>query len=170
MLGREIKVSDIKVVITENSLKWMKFVDLMGGTCESAFMYYNKFMKKHGERFAIVKTGHSSKWGELQRSSYQMNGSLPTTDEDILKEVAKVSIDYCSNLKLDHNAFREHLKITGTSKYSFNNVLLALDDWNEDFKRTKYFNDKKVDIISRFKKERLQLGKLLQYGAILFLC
>lgn len=118
MLGREIKVSDIKVVITENSLKWMKFVDLMGGTCESAFMYYNKFMKKHGERFAIVKTGHSSKWGELQRSSYQMNGSLPTTDEDILKEVAKVSIDYCSNLKLDHNAFREHLKITGTSKYS----------------------------------------------------
>ena len=33
----------------------MKFVDLMGGTCESAFMYYNKFMKKHGERFAIVK-------------------------------------------------------------------------------------------------------------------
>lgn len=170
MLGREIKVSDIKVVITENSLKWMKFVDLMGGTCESAFMYYNKFMKKHGERFAIVKTGHSSKWGELQRSSYQMNGSLPTTDEDILKEVAKVSIDYCSNLKLDHNAFREHLKITGTSKYSFNNVLLVLDDWNEDFKRTKYFNDKKVDIISRFKKERLQLGKLLQYGDNLTIC
>lgn len=170
MLGREIKVSDIKVVITENSLKWMKFVDLMGGTCESAFMYYNKFMKKHGERFTIVKTGHSSKWGELQRSSYQMNGSLPTTDEDILKEVAKVSIDYCSNLKLDHNAFREHLKITGTSKYSFNNVLLALDDWNEDFKRTKYFNDKKVDIISRFKKERLQLGKLLQYGDNLTIC
>lgn len=170
MLGREIKVSDIKVVITENSLKWMKFVDWMGGTCESAFMYYNKFMKKHGERFAIVKTGHSSKWGELQRSSYQMNGSLPTTDEDILKEVAKVSIDYCSNLKLDHNAFREHLKITGTSKYSFNNVLLALDDWNEDFKRTKYFNDKKVDIISRFKKERLQLGKLLQYGDNLTIC
>lgn len=170
MLGREIKVSDIKVVITENSLKWMKFVDLMGGTCESAFMYYNKFMKKHGERFAIVKTGHSSKWGELQRSSYQMNGSLPTTDEDILKEVAKVSIDYCSNLKLGHNAFREHLKITGTSKYSFNNVLLALDDWNEDFKRTKYFNDKKVDIISRFKKERLQLGKLLQYGDNLTIC
>ena len=170
MLGREIKVSDIKVVITENSLKWMKFVDLMGGTCESAFMYYNKFMKKHRERFAIVKTGHSSKWGELQRSSYQMNGSLPTTDEDILKEVAKVSIDYCSNLKLDHNAFREHLKITGTSKYSFNNVLLALDDWNEDFKRTKYFNDKKVDIISRFKKERLQLGKLLQYGDNLTIC
>ena len=170
MLGREIKVSDIKVVITENSLKWMKFVDLMGGTCESAFMYYNKFMKKHGERFAIVKTGHSSKWGELQRSSYQMNGSLPTTDEDILKEVAKVSIDYCSNLKLDHNAFREHLKITGTSKYSFNNVLLVLDDWNEDFKRTKYFNDKKVDIISRFKKERLQLGKLLEYGDNLTIC
>ena len=67
MIGRKMKVSDIKIIITENSLKWIKFIDIMGGTLPDAFAYYEKFMKKHGQKFAIVKTAHSSKWGELQR-------------------------------------------------------------------------------------------------------
>lgn len=170
MFGRKMKVSDIKVIITENSLKWMKFIDLMGGTKEAAFRYYEKFMKKHEQRFAIVKTAHASKWGKLQRSSYQINGSLPTTDEVILKNIAKVSIDYCNNLKLDEEAFINHLKINSSARYNINNVLIALNEWNDKFKYTKYFKDKKTDIISRFKKERLQLGKLLQYGDNLTIC
>lgn len=170
MFGRKMKVTDIKIIITENSLKWMKFIDLMGGTLSNAFDYYEKFMKKHGERFSIVKTAHSSKWGELQRSSYQMNGSLPTTDEDNLKNIAKESVDYCNRLKLNNTAFMEHLKITGSMRYSVNNVLLALNEWNDQFKYTKFFKDKRADIISRFKKERLQLGKLLQQGDNLTIC
>ena len=171
MLGREMKVTDIKVIVTNNSLKWMKkeFMELMGENPLDAYKYYEKFMKKHGEKFAIVKTAHSSKWGDLQRSSYQINGSLPTTDEAVLRSVADESIKYCSNLKLDHNAFMKHLKING-SNYSINNVLLALDEWNENFKYTDYFKDKKKEIISRFKNERLRLGKLLQYGDNLTIC
>lgn len=170
MFGRKMKVSDIKVIITENSLKWIKFSDLMGGTLSKAFQYYEKFMKKHGEKFAIVKTAHSSKWGEFQRSSYQINGSLPTTDENILKNIAKDSIDYCNRLKIYDKAFMEHLKITGSKRYSINNVLIALNEWNEYFKYTQYFKEKRTDIISRFKKERLQLGKLFQYGDNLTIC
>lgn len=170
MFGRKMKVSDIKVIITENSLKWIKFIDLMGGTKKSAFEYYRKFMKKHGESFSIVKTAHSSKWGDMQRSSYQINGSLPTTNKTILENVCKTSIDYCNSLKLDGNAYLRHLKINGAGQYSINNVLLALYEWNDEFKYTKYFTDKKTDIISRFKKERLQLGKLLQYGDNLTIC
>lgn len=171
MLGRKLKVSDIKVIVTENSLKWMKkeFIELMGDTPLEAYKYYDKFMKMHGQKFAIVKTAHSSKWGELQRSSYQINGSLPTTDKDILRNVAKESIDYCDNLKLNHDAFMKHLEITG-SNYSINNVLIKLDAWNENFKYTEYFKDKKTDIISRFKNERLRLGKLFQYGDNLTIC
>ena len=170
MLGRKMKVSDIKVIITENSLKWMKFIDLMGGTYKSAFKYYKRFMKKHGELFAIVKTAHASKWGQMQRSSYQMNGSLPTIDKDILKNIAKSSIDYCNNLKLDEKAYLNHLEITGAGQYSVNNVLIALNEWNDEFKYTHYYKEKKNDIISRFKKERLQLGKLMQYGDNLTIC
>lgn len=169
MFGRKMKVTDIKVIITENSLKWLKFVDLMGGTKGKAFKYYKKFMKKDGERFDIIKTAHRSKWGELQRSSYQMNGSLPTTDKEKLKKVAEQSVNYCNALKLDHEAFREHLRMTAT-KYNLNEVLLALDEWNSDFKNTSFFRSKKTKIISKFKKERLQLGKLLQVGDNLTIC
>lgn len=170
MFGRKMKVSDIKVIVTENSLKWMKFIDLMGGTHKSAFKYYKRFMKKHGEIFSVVKTAHASKWGDMQRSSYQMNGSLPTTDKRILKNIAQVSIDYCNSLKLDEKTYLKHLEATGSGQYSINNVLLALYEWNEEFKYTEYYKSKKTDIISRFKKERLQLGKLLQYGDNLTIC
>lgn len=170
MLGRKMKVSDIKVIVTENSLKWMKFLDLMGGTVKKAYKYYERFMKKHGQLFAIVKTAHASKWGDMQRSSYQINGSLPTADEDMLRNIAKLSIDYCNSLKLDENAYLRHLEINGAGQYSINNVLLALNEWNENFKYTHYYKAKKTDIISRFKKERLQLGKLLQYGDNLTIC
>ena len=169
MLGRKMKVSDIKVIVTENSLKWMKFVDLMGGTLQKAYEYYERFMKKHGEEFAIVKTAHASKWGDMQRSSYQMNGSLPTVDEQILGNIASPSINYCNALKLDENAYLKHLEIN-SGNYSVNEVLLALNEWNEDFKYTSYFKEKKDKIISKFKNERLQLGKLFQYGDNLTIC
>lgn len=170
MFGRKMKVSDIKVIITENSLKWMKFIDLMGGTLSKAFRYYEKFMKKQGEKFAIVKTAHSSKWGEFQRSSYQINGTLPSTDENILRNVTKESVGYCNRLKIYDKEFLKYLRITGSAKYSINNVLIALYEYNQYFKYTQYFKDKRTDIISRFKKERLQLGKLIQYGDNLTIC
>lgn len=170
MFGNVFKVKDIKVIITQNSIKWIKFTDLMGGSDISAYKYYRNFMKKHNEKFAIVKTAHKSKWGELQRSSYQMNNSLPCTDKEILKRIAKVSIDYCNALKISHEAFIKHLKINASQRYSINNVLAALDEWNDNFKYTEYFKEKKKKIISNFKNDRLKLGKLLQYGDNLTIC
>lgn len=171
MFGNVFKVKDIKVIITDNSIKWIKFKDLMGKDDKSAYDYYKKYMKKHKEEFAIVKTSHPSKWGGLQRSSYQMNNSLPCTDRNILENIAECSVDYCNDLKLSHEAFIEHLKIDATNRYSINNVLIALDEWNKDFKYTDYFKKKRDDIISKFKNERLkQDGKLLQNGDNLTIC
>ena len=78
LFGRRMKLSDIKMVITNNSIKWIKFIDMMGGTYKKAFKYYNRIMKQYGNCFAIVKSAHESKLGNYQVSSYQMNGSLPT--------------------------------------------------------------------------------------------
>ena len=41
-------------------------------------------MKEHGNWFEIVKTVHHSKLGEYQKSAYQMNNSVPSTDRNIL--------------------------------------------------------------------------------------
>lgn len=172
MIGRKIKVTDIKVIVTENSLKWMKFLKLMSkdGSIASAFKYYDKFMKKYGEKFAIVKTAHCSKWGDLQRSSFQANNTLPTTDWDILRDIAKDSIEYCNNLKLSDEAFLQHLKVTGSAKYSINNVLIDLYRLNDNFRYMEYFKRKRTSIINEFKNQRLRLGKLLQIGDNLTIC
>ena len=170
MFGNEFQAKDIKVIITENSIKWIKFTHLMGDSEIAAYKYYKCFMKKHKERFAIVKTAHPSKYGDLQRSSYQINNSFPCVDIEILKRIAKASVDYCNALKINHEAFMEHLAINASKRYSVNNILIALDEWNECFKYTQYFKDERNDIISRFKNERLKLGKLLQYGDNLTIC
>lgn len=170
MFGRKMKVTDIKVIVTDKSLKWLKFVDLMGGTNKKAFKYYKSFMKEHGNKFAVVKTAHPSKWGDLQRSSYQMNNSLPTTDETNLKNIAQTSILYCNKLKTDDESFIDYLKRTAAGRYSVNEVLIALYNWNSDFKYTEYFKEKRRKMISKLKKERLMLGKLLQYGDNLTIC
>src|SRR5699024_4808724 len=77
MFGNSLKLKDIKVVTTENAIKWIKFADIMGDSAQEAYQYYKRIMEEHGNLFAIVKTGHASKWGELQRASYQICNSLP---------------------------------------------------------------------------------------------
>ena len=172
MIGRKLKVTDIKVIITENSLKWMKFLDLMSkkGTLQGAFRYYSKFMKRDNERFAIVKTAHKSKYNELQRSSFQMNNTLLTTDREVLKEIATPSIEYINSLKLDDEAFLKYLEVTGTARYSINNVLIDLYRWNDEFRYTEYFKNKKTAKINELKDQRVKLGKLFQYGDNLTIC
>lgn len=170
MFGRKMRIKDIKVIVTENSLKWYKFVDLMGGTKEAAFKYYEDWMKKDGEHFSIIKTGHESKWGELQRSSYQINNSLPTTDVEVLRKIATESIQYINRLKTSDDAFMDHLRRTAT-KYNINDVLVALDEWtNGSIRYTELFRDKKTRTISRLKTERMMAGKLLQKGDNLTIC
>ena len=39
MFGNVMKVSDIKVIVTDNSIKWLKFKDLMGDTLKKAYEY-----------------------------------------------------------------------------------------------------------------------------------
>lgn len=170
MFGNQMKVSDVKVIVTDNSIKWLKFKELMGNTDVKAYKYYKRFMKKDGEQFAIVKTAHKSKYGELQRSSYQMNNSLPTVNKDVLERIAKVSVDYYNNMIINDDAFIEYLKIGASKKYSINNVLIDLDKINSHFRYTEFFKKKKSDMLSQFKNKRLKLGKLLQYGDNLTIC
>lgn len=169
MFGNEMKVSDVKVIITDNSIKWLKFKDLMGKTDKLAYKYYRRFMKKDGEQFAIVKTAHKSKYGNLQRSSYQINNSLPTTDPEVLRRIAQASIDYYDSMVKNTDAFINHLRMN-KSCYSIDRVLVALYEHNSDIQYTSFFKDEKSDILCKFKRKRLMLGKLLQVGDNLTIC
>lgn len=172
MLGRKMKVTDIKVIVTDNSLKWLKFKEIMSvsGTASDAFKYYEKIMKDDGEIFEIVKTAHNSKYGNQQRSSFQINNTLLTTDKDVLHRIAAPSIQYCNALKTDDEKYLEFLKVTGSARYSINNVLIDLYNQNPRVKYWEYFKKKRREKISEFKRNRLQQGKLFQTGDNLTIC
>lgn len=84
--------------------------------------------------------------------------------------MAQTSVDYYNRMVQDHDAFINHLKRTSGNKYSVGNMLIALDEWNHDFRYTDYFKKKKSEILSEFKNKRLKLGKILQNGDNLVIC
>ena len=172
MFGRSLKVSDIKVIVTENSLKWLKFKEHMSqdGTPAAAFEYWADWMKQNGEEFAIVKSAHSSKYGEYQRSSFQINNTLLTTDKDTLQRIAQPSIDYFNALQTDDEAYIHFLEVESSARYSINNVLVDLYRQNKDVRYWEFFKDHRYKKISAFKRNRLQQGKLFQEGDNLTIC
>lgn len=44
LFGRKLSLANIDVVITDKSLKWLKFIDMMGGTKKKAFDYYKFYI------------------------------------------------------------------------------------------------------------------------------
>lgn len=172
MFGRSLKVSDVKVIVTENSLKWLKFKEHMSqaGTLAAAFEYWSGWMKQNEEEFAIVKSAHSSKYGDYQRSSSQINNTLLTTDKEVLQRIAQPSIDYFNTLQTDDEAYIRFLEVESSARYSINNVLVDLYRQNKDVRYWEFFKDHRYKKVSTFKKNRLQQGKLFQAGDNLTIC
>lgn len=162
MFGRNLKLSDIQVVITDKSIKWTKFVDMMGGTEKKAFRYYRRYMKMFDDYFSIVKTAHQSKWDDLQLMTYQMNNSLPTTDREVLGRITECGVNYLNELKTSDNAYLKYLDMT-KNNFNINELLLELAKWNPDFMKTEFFREKKSKDISKLKSDFCQ-GRLPQYG------
>lgn len=162
MFGNDMRVADVKVIITENSLKWLKFIDMMGGTETKAYKKYCRIMKDYGEMFAIVKTAHKSKWGNLQLSTYQFNNSLPTIDREILRKVTECSVEYCNRLKEDNEHYLKYLEMK-QNDFNINEVLCALVRRNPKIVETELFLRKKTKDISKL-KSGFQEGRLLQVG------
>lgn len=164
LFQRKIKLSDVQVIVTDKSIKWLKssIIGMMGENKNKAYQYYRKYMKELDDCFSIVKTSHPSKWGDLQLSAYQMNNSLPCTDETILGQVAKCSVDFLNRMKLDDNEYLKYLYMR-RNKFNINEVLLELVQHNSDFVKTEFFRIKKSKDISKLKDD-VEHGKLLQSG------
>lgn len=163
MFGRALNLQDIKVIISDKSIKWVsKFDDMMGRTEKKAYKYYRNYMKQHGDYFSIVKTAHSSKWDDLQLMAYQMNNSVPTTDEKILGNVSKCGVDFINTLKTSDEEYLKYLDMT-QNNMNINELIIELVKWNPDFVKTEFFRDRKSKNISKLKAEFMK-GRLPQSG------
>lgn len=161
MFGNEIRISDVKVIITDKSLKWLKFVDFMGGTQKKAYKQYKRFMEITGNYFSIVKTAHKSKWEDKQLTTYQMNNTLPTVDQNVLSRITQPSAEYYLSLKDDAN-YLNYLRIT-KSNFNINELVMDLVERNPEITHTKLYKDKKKKDLTKLKAE-FKEGRLLQSG------
>ena len=149
MFGKPHFVKDIKLITTNNAVKWLK----LGVQYDD----WAEWVRKNGALWGIVKTAHPSKLGDVQRMSYQMVNALNIDDVDSYMEQSKA---YVSSLKKDNEEFLKYLERT----QNFSNdheVLVALSRYNPEFMRTDYFRRRKEGIIRGYTK-KLNAGRIIQ--------
>ena len=149
MFGIEHYAKDIKLITTENAMKWLKF--------DIEYEYWCKKVYENKCTFGIVKTAHKSKLGEVQKMSYQMINSL---DMDVMPNVVNKSKEYIELLKRDNNAFLKYLKENKNFSNDFE-VLVALCEQNKEFTRSDYFRYRKANIIEAY-VNNFKFGKVLK--------
>lgn len=161
MFGNWHYLKDIKIITTDNAIKWKKFTDLMGGSMESAYSYWCNRVHADGDIWGIVKTDHPSKLGKYQQLSYQMINTLPCTKEDV-KNIARESIDYVELIKSDNEAFEIFLR-KNANEINHYEMLADLYSQNHEFGNSKWFRYEKSEIIKNYVR-RLRKGKIFVEG------
>lgn len=173
--GNNVRVKNIRLITTENSMKIEKFAECGAVTKngieitskKQMFGYWKQMVKNDRYLFGICKHNHASKFGEYQRMSYQMVNTL-LIDKDQTKELAQYTVDYINNLKDSDDAFIQMLKETATEGNN-NNLYIDLYNKNELFKESDMYKRFKTETISSMKK-RARQGKLLAEGDNLTVC
>lgn len=157
MFGVSHKLKDIKIITTDNAIKWKKFISIMGETLEDAYKYWCDRVNADGSYWGIVKTDHPSKLGAVQQMSYQMINTLPCEKEDIFK-LAQTSVDYVNTLKEDNDVFEEFLRKNSTVVNHYE-MMANLYNHNHDFAESTWFRYEKRQIMRSY-IDRLRTGKI----------
>lgn len=161
MFGKSHYLKDIKIITTDNAIKWKKFISIMGGSLESAYLYWCERVQETNNIWGIVKTDHPSKLGEYQQLSYQMINTLPCKKEE-LENIAKQTINYIELIKNDNLEFEKFLR-KNANEINHYEMLADLYNQNHDFENCKWFRNEKKEIVKSYIK-RLRKGKIFVEG------
>lgn len=171
MFGISHKLKDIKMITTDNAIKWKKFMNLMGDTPAEAYQYWCDRVEADGCYWGIVKTDHPSKLGSGQQMSYQMINTLPSYNPDSaypccyvdeIRELAKESVDYVESMKKDNVIYAKYLRKNATVVNHYE-MLADLYDWENKFGNSTWFRLEKRKIINTY-VDRLRSGKIVING------
>ena len=161
MFGNWHYLKDIKIITTNNAIKWLKFKELMGNDLSEAYEYWCDRIRADGCVWGIVKTDHESKLGNFQQLSYQMVNTLPCSDDDV-RAIAKDSIDYVELIKSNNDEFEKFLR-KNANEINHYEMLADLYQHNNDFAESKWFREEKRKIISNY-VHKLRKGKIFVEG------
>ena len=167
MFGGEHLAKNIKMIVSDNGPKIWKFADLIGGDKKSAYEYWKERVEADGCVWGIVKTDHPSKLGEVQQLSYQIQNSLPVTEEEVYK-IAETSVKYVESLKNDDTEFVKYLRKNANLVNSYD-MFADLYEWNPGIGNSKFFRFNKSKIINEY-ITKLKKGKITTAGDNLTVC
>lgn len=171
MFGISHKLKDIKMITTDNAIKWKKFMNLMGKTPADAYKYWCDRVNADGSYWGIVKTDHPSKLGNVQQMSYQMVNTLPSYKDDILpccyvneiRELAKKSVDYVESLKDCDGFYVDFLRKNANIVNHYEMLADLYDNSKFHFEESTWFRYEKRQIIRSY-VNRLRTGKVTING------
>lgn len=152
MWGNKHLAKDIKMITTDNAIKWIKFDGI-------TYEYWSEKVHELSDEFGIVKTAHRSKMGDMQRMSYQMVNALSV---DIMDDVLINTKEYVQKLKNDDEVFFEFLDRNSNFMSDYE-VLLALCKHNPDFVKSDYFRERRSTIIQNYLLD-IKTGHIVQNG------
>lgn len=152
MWGNKHLVKDIKMITTNEAIKWIKFDGV-------TYEYWCNKVHELNNNFGIVKTAHKSKMGDMQRMSYQMVNAMSM---DIMDDILQETKDYIQKLKNDDEVFFDFLQRNANFMTDYE-VLLALCRHNPDFVRSDYFRERRSTIIQNYLLD-IKTGHIVQNG------
>ena len=154
MYGNKVRVKNIKMITTPNSIKYLKFSD------------YSTWLDNLID-FGIVKTDKPSheEAGTMTRLNYQIINTLDLYEQDIEK-LLEQEFHYFDLLKNDLFAIRHYLKIKQNSMYepdSTDDFIYGMLSINNNISNTEIFAKYKRKIIDSFAR-RLKECRILVNG------
>ena len=152
--GNDIRVKNIKLITTPNSIKYLKFSD------------YNTWLDNLID-FGIVKTDQPSheESGTMTRLNYQIINTLDLYEKDI-ERLLEQEFHYFDLLKNDLFAIRHYLKIKQASMYepdSTDDFIYSMLSINNNIANTEIFAKYKRKIMDSFAR-RLKECRILVNG------
>jgi len=165
MFGEIYNADKIKLIITPNSLKFLKFAyKVSDGTLKGCYKYWQDHID---DIFGVVKCDKSGNFGNYNRTTYQLLNSIPNLTKEDLIEITKIEKDYVMLLKNDNAVFKNYLGCDAKNSlklekiieegneddlnlYENTELMSALLLVNSDIQYTKKFKKMKSDLIANY--------------------
>lgn len=161
---RAKEISDIKLIVTPSSVKYLKFGS------------FDAWLDELEPNFGIVKFDKPTYFfdGQLVQTHYQLLNTLHMSREEV-KELLKPSQDYFCQLDTNPSVFRRHVGCQGTAELgehgsrdcfdciAMNDVWYYLLGVNKKFAKTKLYADWKKKVLKAF-KDNIRKGHILVRG------
>jgi len=177
MFGNTYNTSDIKLVTTPNSLKFLKFAYKFNDDKKECYKHWKTNID---ELFGVVKCDKEGNYGNYNRLTYQLINSIPNLTYSDLMELTKLEREYINLLKNDSAVFKSYLGCDAKSILKIEKILEEDDDdfnlyenmelmsalllVNSDIQYTKKFKKMKSDLIANYIKY-LRKAKIRIEGA-----